>query len=179
MQEPELDEERLTLDSDAQGLAVTRSTLAESTAPVDVIAPDGMHQSVTLTQISPGLFRGHANAQTQGLYEAHSGDLRAYAAVGPLNPREASALAAEPNILRPLAQASGGAVFLTGEDGRRLPDIHRVAPGERASGSDWLGIKRNAAYTVRTAEAVPLGPGWAWAFAGLVLLMLGWRRETM
>ena len=48
------------------------------------------------------------------MYEAHDGDLHAFAAVGPLNPREAAALAAEPNILRPLAQATGGSVFLTG-----------------------------------------------------------------
>jgi hypothetical protein len=178
MQEPELDEERLTLDPDPTGLTVTRSTLAASAPPVDVAGPDGVHQSVALSQITPGIFCGHANVQTQGLYEARSGDLHAYAALGPLNPREASALAADPEILRPLAQATGGSVFLTGEDGRRLPDIRRVAPGERASGGDWIGVRRNAAYTVRTAEAVPLGPGWAWAFAGLALLMFGWRRET-
>ncbi len=177
MQEPELEDERLTLDPDAQGLSVTRSTLGNAPAPVDVIAPNGQHASVPLAQVSPGVFRGQTPAAQQGLYEAHSGDLRAYAAVGPLNPREAAGLQADPNILRPLTQATGGSVFLTGEDGRRLPEVRRVNRGENAGGGDWIGLKRNGAYTVRAAEATPLGPGWLWALIGTALLMLGWRRE--
>ena len=39
-------------------------------------------------------FRGEAPTAEQGLYEARNGGLRAFAAVGPLNPREAAALAA-------------------------------------------------------------------------------------
>src|SRR5205085_5280579 len=109
-----------------QSLSVTRSTLGDAPAPVDIIAPNGTHASAPLTQASPGIFRGQTPATTQGLYEARSGDLRAFAAVGPLNPREAAALNADPNILRPLANATGGGVFLTGEDGRHLPSIRRV-----------------------------------------------------
>src|SRR5262249_7794945 len=99
-------------------------------------------------------------------------------AVGPLNPREAAALNADPNILRPLANATGGGVFLTGEDGRHLPSIRRVGRNERAFGSDWLGVRRNEAYTGRAAGAAPLGPGWAWALIGVALLFIGWRREA-
>jgi hypothetical protein len=127
----------------------------------------------------PGLYRGETSAPEQGLYEAHSGNLRAYAAVGPLNPREAAALAANPDILRPYANATGGSVFMTGEDGRRLPEIRRVDRGANAHGDNWIGIERNGAYVVRAAQATPLGPGWAWAFVGLALLMLGWRRESV
>ena len=177
MQEPELEEERLTLDANAQGLAITRSTLGAAPAPVELIAPNAERATIPLTQASPGVFRAQAPASQQGLYEARSGQLRAFAAVGPLNPREAAALNADPEILRPLAQATGGSVFMTGEDGRRVPNVRRVARGERAFGDDWIGLKRNGAYVVRAAEASPLGPGWAWAFAGVALLMLGWRRE--
>jgi hypothetical protein len=115
----------------------------------------------------------------QGLYEARNGNLRAFAAVGPLNPREASALAANPDNLRPFSNATGGSVFLTGEDGRRLPEIRRIDRNARASGGDWIGIERNGAYVVRAAVASPLGPGWAWALLGLALLMWGWRRESV
>ncbi|MEJ0060372.1 MAG: hypothetical protein WDM79_12715 [Terricaulis sp.] len=69
--------------------------------------------------------------------------------------------------------------MLTGEDGRNLPEIRRVARGESASGSDWIGLRRNGAYTVRAAAATPLGPSWAWAVFGVALLMLGWRREAV
>jgi hypothetical protein len=178
MQEPELEEERLTIDSDVHGLAIERSTLKDSTEPVDVISPSGQHTTVTLTQASPGVWRGEAPATEQGLYEAHAGALRAFAAVGPLNPKEAAAVAADPEILRPYANATGGSVVLTGEDGTHLPEVRRVDAGASAHGDGWIGIKRNGAYIVRAAVATPLGPGWAWAFAGIFLLMLGWRREA-
>jgi hypothetical protein len=157
---------------------MTRATLADSAAPVTLIAPSGAETRVTLAEDSPGLWRARAPASEQGLYEARDGALHAFAAVGPLNPREAASVAATPDILRPVAQASGGGVFLTGEDGRNLPNVRRVGAGDRAAGNDWLGIERNASYVVRTAVAQPLGPAWAWAFAGVALFMLGWRREA-
>ncbi|MBX9745290.1 MAG: hypothetical protein K2X34_00215, partial [Hyphomonadaceae bacterium] len=133
---------------------------------------------IELGEAAPGLYRGEGPATEQGLYEARNGGLRAYAAVGPLNPQEAAALAATPEILRPFAQATGGSVVMTGEDGSRLPDVRRIDRGADAGGGGWIGIERNGAYVVRAAQATPLGPGWAWAFLGLALLMLGWRRES-
>lgn len=178
MQEPELEEERLTLDPTPRGLEIERATLGAAPAPVELISPSGRRSTIALGETAPGFYRGDAAAPEQGLYEARSGDLHAFAAVGPLNPREAAALAATPDILRPFAQATGGSVHLTGEDGRTLPSVRRIDRGARASGDDWIGIERNGAYVVRAARASPLGPGWAWAVFGLALLMLGWRRES-
>lgn len=179
MQEPELEDERLTLDPTPRGLEIERSTLGGAPGEVEIIAPSGARSAASLGEIAPGLHRGEAPAIEQGLYEARSGNLRAFAAVGPLNPREAAALAADPEILRPYAQATGGSVFMTGEDGRRLPEVRRAPRSGRMSGGDWIGMAENGAYVVRAAVASPLGPGWAWAFAGLALLMLGWRRESI
>ena len=179
MQEPELEDERLSLDAGPQGLAIQRSTIGGAPGAVEIIAPSGARSNANLEEFSPGLYRSAAPAAEQGLYEARAGDLRAFAAVGPLNPREAAALAANPEILRPYAQATGGGVHLTGEDGARLPAIRRIARGERASGADWIGIERNGAYVVRAAAATPLGPGVLWALIGAGLLMWGWRRESI
>jgi len=178
MQEPELEDERLSIDAGPRGLEIERSTLGAVPAPVEIISPSGQRSTAALGEAAPGLYRGEAPAEEQGLYEARSGALRAFAAVGPLNPREAAALAATGDILRPFADATGGSVFMAGEDGRRLPAIRRVDRGANASGGDWIGIERNGAYIVRAAQATPLGPGWAWAVVGLALLMLGWRRES-
>ncbi len=179
MQEPELEDERLALDPTPRGLEIERSTLGDPPGPVEIVSPSGQRITAPLSQSAPGLYRGEAPAEEQGLYEARSGNLHAFAAVGPLNPREATALAANPDILHPFADASGGSTFMTGEDGRRLPSIRRIDRGARASGGDWIGIERNGAYVVRAAQASPLGPGWAWAVFGLALLMLGWRRESV
>jgi hypothetical protein len=178
MQEPELEDERLTLDPGPRGLEIERSTLQANADPIELIAPSGTRTTATLEQASPGLWRAQTPVTEQGLYEARSGNLRAFAAVGPLNPREASALAATPDILRPFAEATGGGVILTGEDGRLLPQVRRIERGARASGGDWIGIERNGAYTVRAAVASPLGPGWLWALIGVALLFWGWRRES-
>jgi hypothetical protein len=178
MGEPELDAERLTLTAEGDSLTIERSSLSEDPGAVTLIAPDGAESVTQLTPDGPGAWTASIPTAALGLYEARAGALRAFAAIGPLNPREAAALQATGDLIQPLAEASGGGVTLTGEDGQALPDVRRVSPGARAHGAGWIGLRRNEAYTVRTAAASPLGPAWAWAFAGVGLFMLGWRRET-
>ena len=138
-----------------------------------------MKTSASFAEIAPGLYRATAPAVEQGLYEARQGDLRAFAAVGPLNPKEAAAVDATDALLKPVAQASGGAIEFIGERGDRLPDVRRVERGAGARGPGWIGLERKGAYTVRASAAEPLGPGIAWAIAGLLLLMFSWRREAL
>lgn len=178
MQEPELEDERLALQTTADGLTVERDTLGAPPAPVTVIDPNGRRALVPLTETAPGVFRGAYATRDQGLFEAQSGDLRAFAARGPLNPREAAALDATDQYVRPMVEAARGGVVVTGEDAGRLPQIRRVDGNGRAAGEGWIGLRKNAAYTVRASQAEPLGPGWLWALIGLALLMWGWRREA-
>ncbi len=178
MQEPELEDDRLTLEATSEGVRVERATLAASAGDVTIAAPSGETRTLALSETAPGVFTGAVASDEQGLFEARSGDLRAYAARGPLNPREAAALEATDELIRPAINASGGGIVFVGEDGANLPAIRRVEQNARASGGDWIGLRRNGAYVVRAAASEPLGPGWAWALAGLLLLMFGWRRET-
>jgi len=178
MQEPELEDERLSMSAGPSGLAIERATLGDAPGPIDVTAPDGARTQVPLDAAGPGLFRATLPEPRNGIYEARSGALRAFAAVGPLNPKEAAAVAADPTLLEPLARETGGGVKILGETGAPLPDIRRVGRGESAFGDGWIGLRRREGYVVRASAAEPLGPGVAWACAGLLLLMLGWRRET-
>ncbi|MBL8551446.1 MAG: hypothetical protein JNJ73_15785 [Hyphomonadaceae bacterium] len=178
MQEPELEEERLSLTPDSGGLRIERATLGPAPAPIDLIDPSGAVSRVELAAAEPGVWRAETPAPAQGLYEARSGSLRAFAAVGPLNPREAAALSATGDLIRPLTNATGGGLYFAGENGQQLPQVRRVEKGADASGGDWMGFRRNGAYVVRSAAAQPLGPGIAWAAFGLLLFMLGWRREA-
>jgi hypothetical protein len=131
-----------------------------------------------LQAYAPGVWRTILQTNETGLYEARSGTLQAFAAVGPLNPKEAAAVAATPAILDPLARASGGGVTILGESGQPVPEIRRVGRNGGARGDGWIGLRRNNAYVVRASASEPLGPGWVWAVAGLAVLMLGWRREA-
>jgi hypothetical protein len=178
MQEPELEDERLTLEAEAGGLVAQRATLGAATGPVDVIGPDGVRQTVTMAPAAPGLWRGRLQTSAQGIYEARSGPLRAFAALGPLNPKEASAVNATDTLLKPLAQASGGTVKILGESAAPLPEIRRTERNDRAFGEGWIGLRQREGFVVRASAAEPLGPGWVWAAAGVLLLMAGWRREA-
>lgn len=177
MQEPELDDERLTLAATADGLSVERNTLADAPEATTIISPSGQTLSTTLSPLRPGVFRGAAQTTEQGLFEARAGSLRAFAARGPLNPREASALNATDRWVRPMADVTGGAVVMTGESAGALPEVRRVDAGGAAHGQGWIGLRRNNAYTVTAARAEPLGDGAIWAALGLALLLFGWRRE--
>lgn len=178
MQEPELEEERLTAKSMPEGLIVERSTLGDAPGEAELTSPSGAKVRQTLQAFAPGVFRTTVQTDETGLYEIRSGSLQAFAAVGPLNPKEAAAVAATPAILEPLARASGGGVTILGETGMPVPDIRRVDRNAGTQGAGWIGLRRNNAYVVRASAAEPFGPGWVWAVAGLAVLMLGWRREA-
>lgn len=178
MQEPDLDDERLTLTATDAGLVLERTTMGPAPGPASLIDPSGRSQAVPLAEATPGIWRATVPAPAPGLYEARSDQTRAFATVGALNPKEAAALAATPDLMEPLAKASGGVVVETGEDGRRLPEVRRVEGRGRAGGETWIGLRRNEAYVVRAAQSRPLLPGWAWALMGLGVLMWGWRREA-
>jgi hypothetical protein len=178
MQEPELEDERLTLKAGPEGLLAERSTLGDAPDAVEIVAPSGAKETHAFTAAGPGVWRAVIAPKETGLYEARADGLQAFAAVGPLNPKEAAAVNATGDILKPLANASGGAVTFLGESAANLPQIHRVDRGAGAAGPGWIGVERNGAYVVRASAAEPLGPGWTWAAAGLLLLMLGWRREA-
>jgi hypothetical protein len=179
MQEPELDDERLTLKATPEGLAAERATLGAAPGAVEIIDPKGERRTAPFAEIAPGLFRATVATTDQGLYEARQGSLRAFAAVGPLNPKEAAAVDATGDILKPVADGTGGGVAFTGERAERLPEVRRIDRGARAHGAGWVGLERKGAYTVRASAAEPLGPGIAWAIAGLLLLLFSWRREAL
>lgn len=177
MQEPELEDERLTLAAAPEGLVIERATLADTAEEVELIDPLGRRTRHRLSAAEPGLFRAIAPAEEPGVWEARAGRLRAFAAIGAYNSKEAAELVARTESLQPLAQATGGSVRALGETAAPLPDVRRVGSLEGASGADWIGLRRREGYVVRASAAEPLGPGAAWAAAGLLLLMVGWRRE--
>ena len=57
------------------------------------------------------------------------------------------------------------------------PQIRRVVPGQSASGSDWIGLRRNGAYRVTSLTQQPLLPAWAALLLIVGSLLLAWRME--
>jgi hypothetical protein len=175
MKEPELEEERLNGTIKGDRLIVTRRTMAERAATIEVTYPSGRTEKVTLAPAEDGAFSGTVKAEEMGLYRLRDGNLSTVAAAGPLNPRELSDVRATDKLLKPVAEATKGGIAWIKRDG--LPEIRRTRPGRAAADTGWIGLRANEAYAVRSTKQTPLfHPAIA-----LVLiigsLMLGWRRE--
>jgi hypothetical protein len=174
MKEPQLEAEALSASIIDGQIRVTRRTMADHAAPVTVTMPSGKEVTLPLTKIEPGIWRAAAGISELGLYHLTDGTLSAVAAAGPLNPREVADMRATDAILKPVADASGGSVHWL-SDG--VPDIRRVAPGETASGSDWIGLRSNGAYRVTAVEQHDLLPPWLALLLIGGTLLLAWRVE--
>jgi hypothetical protein len=178
MKQPDLDEEALRLAVQGHDLVVQRQTMADSVTPVTVTSPSGKTRELTLAASEPGLWRSTTAADELGLWQATDGTLKALINVGPVNPREFSEVTSTAELLKPLAQATGG-------DARRIVDgssidLPRIVPVRASSvfhGDGWMGVKMRDASVVRGVGVLPM-------FAGLIglLLLLGafaatWLRE--
>src|SRR3954470_23735275 len=178
MKQPDLDEEALRLQIQGKDLVVLRQTMADNVPAVTVTSPSGATKELTLTASDPGTWRSTLPANELGLWQATDGALKALINVGPTNPKEFSEVTSTTDMLKPLAQATGG-------DARRVADrgnidMPRVVP-VRASGiyrgDGWLGVKMRDASVIKGVGVLPM-------FAGLIglLLLLGafaatWVRE--
>src|SRR5438874_4104690 len=178
MKQPDLDEEALRLQLEGHDLVVLRQTMSDSIAPVTVTSPNGANRQLTLSEGEPGTWRSTIPANELGLWQATDGTLKALINVGPTNPKEFSEVTSTTELLKPLAQASGG-------DARRVVDgssieLPRIVPVRSSGifrGDGWMGVRMRDASVVRGVGVLPL-------FAGLIglLLLVGafaatWLRE--
>jgi hypothetical protein len=178
MKQPDLDEEALRLRIQGHDLVVQRQTMADSVTPVTVTSPSGATRELTLSASEPGTWTSTIPANELGLWQATDGTLKALINVGPTNPKEFSEVTSTTDMLKPLAQATGG-------DARRVVDgssidLPRIVPVRASSifrGDGWMGVKMRDASVVKGVGVLPM-------FAGLIglLLLLGafaatWLRE--
>jgi hypothetical protein len=175
---PALEEEALRASARGTVITVERQTLAERAQDVTVTAPDGTARPVTLTEAEPGLWRGTLEASAFGLHRVTSGDLTAFANVGPADPREYLQVTSTEARLAPTLEATGGTVRrIATEEGIELPRITATRPGARQGGDDWIGLALPNVSVARGLEVYPLFAG----VIGLTLLLGGlaaaWARE--
>jgi uncharacterized membrane protein len=179
MKEPELEEEDLTARVEGGRLQVQRRSVELGPPPeFAVTAPDGA-VSRHRGEAAPG---GRAvldlPAEQPGVWQVTDGRRTAFAAAAAANPLEIADLRADEVRLRPLAEATGGAARWLGDGAEPvLPELRRVAAGRDASGSGWIGLRRNNDHTVIGIAALPLLPPWLALPLVLGTLMLAWRRE--
>ena len=178
MKEPELEEERLTADGRGMTLNIQRQTMSDDPGTAQIITPSGQTRDVPLAEREPGIFAGALETDEIGLYQVANGDLTALAHVGPVNAPEFADTVSTGEILRPLAEASGGSVRRIASNGDvTLPGIVPVRSTASAAGRDWIGLRTTSESVLKSVNRVPLFAG----FFGLCLLLLAlggmWYRE--
>ena len=179
MKEPDLEEESLRVTADGGNLVVERQTMKDAAPAATLTAPSGKTSSVQLTPDGPGRFRAEIPAGEIGLWRVEDGDQRAFAHVGPANPREFTDVRSTEEKLAPVVAASGGRIArMADADGRLVPP--RVVPirsGRSMAGSDWIGVRMTEASVLKGVDRLPLFSG----FLGLALLLgaaaATWYRE--
>jgi hypothetical protein len=178
MKQPDLEEEALRLIVRGRELTVQRQTMADAVDPVTLTAPSGASRVLTLSSSEPGVWKSAVQANELGLWRATDGKLTALVNVGPANPREFSEVTSTPDVIAPLANATGGdSRRVTDASGINMPRIVAVRSSDTYKGEDWLGVKMRDASVVRGIGVLPM-------FAGLLglLLLIGslaatWARE--
>jgi hypothetical protein len=178
MKQPDLEEEALRMIVRGHDITIERQTMADSVNQVTLTSPTGATRTLDLQADTPGLWRTSVSANELGLWRATDGKLNALANVGPANPREFQEVTSTTDVLKKLANATGG-------DARRLQpgsslDVPRVVPVRSSTtfqGDDWIGLKMRDVSVVRGIGVLPI-------FAGLLglLLLIGslaatWARE--
>ncbi len=178
MKQPELDEEALRIRVHGRALTVERQTMADGVSPVTLTSPSGLSRTLELKPEEPGLWTASVDAKELGLWRATDGKLTALANVGPANPREFQDVTSTTEVLRKIAEATGGdARRLQNGSALEVPRVLPVRTGSTFKGEDWIGLKMRDASVVRGIGVLPV-------FAGLVglLLLIGslaatWARE--
>ena len=175
MKEPDLEEEALRATAVGGRIEVSRRTLGTTFPKVTMTAPGGATRVLQPVQTAPGLGVAVVDVDKPGLYRFDDGTLRTVAAVGNPDPLEFSDVRATDAKLKPLVEASGGGLLWLADNAD--PDIRAVRPGRSASGSDWIGLRRNEGYTVSGINQTPLLPGILVALAFLMAIASAWWRE--
>ena len=175
MQEPELEEEDLRATMIDGRLEIERRSLSTQPAGVEVVRPDGTHDTARLTDAGHGKSVATVQASDQGLYRVTDGRRQAFAAAGALNSLEFRDPRASVLPLKPLLEATGGGSQVFIRDG--MPTLRRVSATSDRSGFHWFGLTRNEDYVVTGVNQAPLLPPWAAFFLGLGAIMLAWKRE--
>ncbi|MFY0692458.1 MAG: hypothetical protein JXR14_11125 [Paracoccaceae bacterium] len=174
MKEPDLEEEALTATAVGQTMTLTRRTLETEIGPVDITAPDGTQESITLDEVSPGRFVATYEGAAPGLYRIAEGTRETVIALGPSAPREFVETIATGAKLAPMVEATRGGVLAL-ENG--VPGLRMVSEGRNAAGRGWIGLTPRNAYLTVNVVVTPLVSPWLFFLMAALLSVAAWMRE--
>ncbi|MBW8638812.1 hypothetical protein K1W69_16570 [Hoeflea sp. WL0058] len=178
MKEPALEEEALTATANGNVITIDRQTMADAVPEAVLTSPSGETVSINLSGGEDGRFTADAPVAESGLFEISNGDMSTLVHVGATNAPEFSATVSTTEVLKPIADATGGMVARVSDNGGavQLPPIVPVKGLQRGS-SDRMMLNLTGESELRGINRIPLFGG----FLGLALLLFAlagtWYRE--
>jgi hypothetical protein len=178
MKEPALEEEALTATASGNVITIKRQTMADAAPQAEMTTPSGKTLSVPLAGNGDGQFTADLPVDEAGLYEITEGDMTALVHVGATNAPEFSAMVSTTDILKPIADQTGGMVARVADSGGsvHLPPIVPIKGLQRGS-PDRMLFNLTGETELKGVNRIPLFAG----FLGLALLLLAlastWYRE--
>ncbi|PJI43140.1 MAG: hypothetical protein CTR54_11805 [Rhizobium sp.] len=179
MKEPELEEEALKARASGRTLEVTRQTIAGDPGAAAIRTPSGKTETLALTEIAPGLYRGEKRMDETGLFTIANGEFSTLVHVGAVDAPEFKAMVSTLDTLKPIATETRGRIARLddGQGGLRLPDILPVRGDVRIADDRRLLVRLTDETVLKGVNTLPLFAG----FAGLAVLLLAmsatWWRE--
>jgi len=188
MQEPQLEEESLTLLSAGNTLTVERRSLGDDPGPAILTLPDGSTRTIELEQSEPGLFRKILSNMPTGLYRANAGELFTIGAIGLAAAPEFTDVVSDGRKLSPLVEHTGGGIFRPRQnnDNLQLPAIRLLKPRRNRDNdtiaarhaAGWAGIMERGASQLDGRKTSPFLPPIAWLTLIALTLALAWAIES-
>jgi len=178
MGEPDLEAEILSANVENDTLVIERRSLSDISDPVTVTLPSGIQRSITLDEVSEGVFKGQLPAEGFGAYRLEQGNVSTITAIGTLNPKEYANLFPTLDILSPLSEASGGYIKNVNLEIQSLPQVRRVKINSNTAGENWLGLKAFNDYVVTRSRRTPLIPALLLFALFFLSLAMAWRQES-
>jgi hypothetical protein len=177
MKEPELEDDYIKADAAGNTITVSERDIVPGAKTVTMTDPSGATGTVTLDTKSPGWISANVTAAQNGIFSFSNGSKKAYVVVGVAQNAEFSDVHTTAEKLQPVVDATGGGIVWYQENRDfSLKDVSENAG--RKGGDDWLGLKRNKAYTVDNVDSINLMPNWLSLLVILAAAIGFWWRES-
>lgn len=177
MKEPELEDDYIKAEARGNTITVSQRDLTADEVKVMMTEPSGKQSLVKMADREPGWIKAVVKAEDNGIYSFDNGVKKAFVVVGTARNEEFADVHTTEEKLKPAVQATqGGIVWFQENRDFDLRDIS--ATTHVTGGDDWVGLKRNKAFTIDNIESLSLLPNWLSLiviFAGIVFM---WWRES-
>lgn len=172
MQEPDLDENRLDASAKGRRIAITARGLTPPEAAI-LTDPADRDRGVPLAPRGEGMTGASVTVGADGLYRIAAGERTRYVLAGD-SAEFAEVRPRETPLAAPVKASGGGGYWL--RDG--VPKVRRVAPGDAAAGSGWIGLVENrAGAIVAVDQKALLMPPLALLLAAGLFVLAWWRER--